>query len=207
MGNVQGTAPTIAVVDDDAGIRDALSTTLSLEGFRVATYADGASFLSSSSMLRPDAVLLDIRMPGMDGIAVLHRMREQHYEVPTFVLSGHATIPLAVEAIRAGAYDVVEKPIDAADMVERLRRALSEHHEPASKASVEANFPGRDLLTKREQDVLAQIIRGASNKEAAKALGISHRTIEIHRARLMEKLDARNAADLTRIVLSGGQPR
>src|SRR5690606_31671704 len=133
-------------------------------------------------------------------------LNAQHYEAPIFIISGQGDIPMAVEAIKHGALDFIEKPFDADTVLTRVREAVAawreRHQDGSMKDVMTLQFPGHDLLTPREREVLAQITGGASNKEAGRKLGISPRTIEVHRARIMEKLGARNAADLVRIVLT-----
>jgi two-component system, LuxR family, response regulator FixJ len=198
----------IFVVDDDPAIRDALSIVFTLEGYHVTSFSDGSSFLAASRARTPECIVLDVHMPGRTGIDILKELNAQHYPAPIFVISGQGDIPMAVEAIRHGALDFVEKPFDADAVVGRVRNAIdawARRSGNGSGAALSPNFPGYDLLTPREREVLSQIAQGASNKEAGRHLGISPRTIEVHRARIMEKLGAKNAADLVRIVLSEGR--
>jgi two-component system, LuxR family, response regulator FixJ len=196
----------IFIVDDDPTVRDALSVVFSLEGYHVSGFADGTSFLAAARARSPACIILDVHMPGRSGMDILKELNAQHYEAPIFIISGKADIPMAVDAIKNGARDVIEKPFDASTVVASVRDAIDAvaRREAAAQANdaPSADFPGRDLLTPREREVLALITSGASNKEAGRELGISPRTIEVHRARIMEKLGAKNAADLVRIVLS-----
>jgi len=147
-----------------------------------------------------------VQLPGASGLDLLRRLDAQHYPAPILVISGHGDIPTAIEAIRNGALDFIEKPFEAAALVARVRNAIDAWHSGNRKDSILArDFSGHERLTARERDVLEQIAQGASNKEAGRDLGISPRTIEVHRARIMEKLAAKNAADLMRIVLRGGR--
>jgi FixJ family two-component response regulator len=144
----------------------------------------------------------------MSGLDILRELNAQQYAAPIFIISGVGDIPMAVEAIKNGALDFIEKPFDAATVVTRVREAVEAWARRAKSDSGTAllsAFPGHDLLTSRERDVLAQIAAGSSNKQAGRELGISPRTIEVHRARIMEKLGAKNAADLVRIVLTEGR--
>jgi two-component system, LuxR family, response regulator FixJ len=194
----------IAVVDDDPAVRDALATVFALEGFKVDTYSNGMAFLAARGQSKPAAVLMDVQMPGKSGIDILRELRSPNHEPPIFIITGHGTISLAVEAIKAGAFDMIEKPFDSTTVVNRVAAALQAKSQAAGDpASVEAmDFPGRETLTPRERQVLAEIVAGQSNKQAGRDLGISPRTIEVHRARIMEKLGAKNAADLARLVFS-----
>ncbi len=197
----------IYIVDDDPAVRDALSVVFELEGFDVAAYDSADSFLEKVRTSEPACVLVDVHMPGKSGIDLLKMLIAQNYAAPIFIISGQADIPMAVSAIKLGAHDFIEKPFDADTVVERIRSAINssgkDRQNDAVKGTVAAEFAGKHLLTPRELEVLGQITGGASNKEAGRQLGISPRTIEVHRARIMEKLNARNAADLVRIVLTG----
>ncbi|QCI66619.1 response regulator transcription factor [Phreatobacter stygius] len=195
----------IFVVDDDPAVRDALSVVLSIEGFTVSGFADGATFIAATRGQTPACVILDVHMPGRSGLDILKELNAHHYPAPIFIISGQGDIPMAVDAIKHGALDFIEKPFDADTVVSRVRDAIhtTERRAAAPAATLlRPNFPGTDLLTPREREVLGQIAAGASNKEAGRHLGISPRTIEVHRARIMEKLGAKNAADLVRIVLT-----
>jgi FixJ family two-component response regulator len=195
----------IHIVDDDPAVRDALSVVFSLEGYHVTGFADGNSFLSAARNRQPACIILDVHMPGRSGLDILKELNAKNYPVPIFIISGQGDIPMAVDAIKNGALDFIEKPFDADTVVRRVRDAIeaAERREAAGGSQdLLAQFPGSDLLTPREREVLSLIAAGASNKEAGRHLGISPRTIEVHRARIMEKLGAKNAADLVRIVLS-----
>ncbi|MCZ0734613.1 response regulator transcription factor [Phreatobacter sp. AB_2022a] len=195
----------IFVVDDDPAVRDALGVVLSMEGFSVTGFADGASFLATARSQVPACVILDVHMPGRSGLDILKELNAHHYPAPIFIISGQGDIPMAVDAIKHGALDFIEKPFDADTVVSRVREAIDLSARRAAAPTtpiLRQSFPGAELLTPREREVLGQIAGGASNKEAGRHLGISPRTIEVHRARIMEKLGAKNAADLVRIVLT-----
>lgn len=198
----------VFLVDDDSAVRDALSVTFRLEGFQARGFADGASFLEVARVNVPAAILLDVKMPGTSGIDILKELDAQNYPAPIFMISGHGDIPMAVEAIRKGAIDFLEKPFDARTVVARVREAIKVQEQRASNSEpgpLDLSCYGHEQLTRREREVLAEIADGASNKEAGVRLGISSRTIEAHRARIMEKFNAKNAADLMRIVLTGNR--
>jgi FixJ family two-component response regulator len=186
----------IFVVDDDPTVRKALFITFSLEGYQVSAFPDGESFLRAAQQRVPACVILDVYMPGRSGLEILKDLKAESYEAPILVISARGDIPLAVEAIKSGAFDFIEKPFDPDAFVERVREAIS----TGAKWRASKNAFG-DLLTPREFDVLQQIASGLSNKEAGQRLGISWRTVEVHRARIMEKFGAKNSADLIRIVL------
>lgn len=196
-------AEAIYIVDDDPAVRDALSVLFNMEGYVVETFSDGDTFVTSASKAVPACVMLDVHMPGRSGIEILKALNAENYPAPIFIISGQGDIPMAVEAIRNGAFDFVEKPFSAETVLDRVKEAIAamKQRQPAEAA---LSFQGAEMLTRRELEVLKEITDGASNKEAGRTLGISPRTVEVHRARIMEKLGARNAADLVRIVL--GRP-
>ena len=193
----------VYVVDDDPAVRDALGTILSLEGFGVTGFAEGTSLVSAAQGHMPDCIILDVAMPGHSGLDLLRILKATSCTAPVFAMSGQANIPMAVDAIKSGALDFFEKPFDAEVLVDRVRAAIATRERGRAEAPpLGSHFPGMNLLTAREREVLERIAGGSSNKEVGRALGISPRTVEVHRARIMEKLGARNAADLVRIVLT-----
>jgi len=197
----------IFVVDDDPGVRAALSAVFSREGYRVTCFVDGTSFLAAARARTPACIVLDVHIPGRPGLEVLKELNAQNYAAPIFMISGRGDIPMAVDAVKNGAFDFIEKPFRGSDVVARVREAIEalvRRRTNDEVANLEFNIPAdREPLTPRECEVLAQFVAGASNKEAGRQLGISPRTIEVHRARIMEKLGARNIADVIRIVMSG----
>jgi FixJ family two-component response regulator len=201
---VERTMSEIFIVDDDASVRTALALILSSEGFEVTGFPDGDSFLSAARSRTPDCVLIDVHLPGRSGIELLKVLDAQHYPAPIFVISAHGDIPTAVDAIRRGALDFIEKPFDPLSVVARLRDAIAARRHSSADSILAPDFPGHERLTAREREVLERIARGASSKEASRELAISPRTVEVHRARIMEKLGAKNAADLVRVVLGKG---
>jgi len=195
----------IFVVDDDQSVCAALSVVLGGEGFRVTAFPEGEDFLAATRSRTPLCVLIDVNLPGRSGVELLKALDAQRYPAPVFVISGQGDIPTAVEAIRNGALDFIEKPFDPATVVTRVRNAIEAWRNAESDLTVlSRDFPGHERLTARERQVLERIARGASSKEAGRELAISPRTVEVHRARIMEKLGAKNAADLMRIVLGRG---
>lgn len=194
----------IFIVDDDPSIHAALSIVLGAEGFEVTNFPEGEAFLLAARSRTPACVLIDVHLPDGSGLDLLKKLDATRYPAPVFVISGRGDIPTAVEAIRNGARDFIEKPFDPVAVVKRVREAVQawQNHSEADNI-LARDFPGHERLTAREREVLGRIAQGASNKEAGRELGISPRTIEVHRARIMEKLAAKNAADLMRIVLRG----
>ena len=193
----------VAVVDDDGSVRDALSLLLRIEGFTSRTFEDGHSFIEAAPSLSPACVVLDLHLPGWSGMEVLRQLALLKISAPVIMMSGRSDIALAVEAMKNGALDFLEKPFVASTMIDRIRDAVLGHRRTSDAAIAGlANVASLHLLTGRERDVLGLLAYGASNKEAGRRLGISPRTIEVHRARIMDKLGARNSADMMRIVLS-----
>jgi FixJ family two-component response regulator len=199
----------IFVVDDDPAVRETLSVVLSAAGYQVICFADGAALLPVARTRTPSCILLDVHIPGKSGLDILKELRGEDYPAPIFMISGQGDIGMAVGAIKNGALDFIEKPFRGNDIVARLDEAIEAYarrqagHSASAIASL--HFPGREPLTRREREVLEQFVSGASNKEAGRHLGISPRTIEDHRANIMKKLGARNAADLIRMVMSASR--
>ena len=196
----------IYIVDDDPSVRTALTIIFNVEGFATTAFADGDTFLSAARARIPGCVLLDVHLPGVSGIELLKQMDAAHYPAPVLMISGLGDIATAVEAMRNGALDFIEKPFAAAAVVARVHDAMRAWQKSGDDDDELArDFPGHERLTAREREVLRRIARGASNKEAGRELGISPRTIEVHRARIMDKLGAKNAADLVRIVMTAAR--
>jgi len=199
----------IFVVDDDPAVRETLSIVLSAGGYQVVCFADGAALLAVARTRTPSCILLDVHIPGKSGLDVLKELHGEDYPAPIFIISGQGDIAMAVSAIKNGALDFIEKPFRGNEIVARLNEAIDAYARRQSQNSAakaeSLYFPGREPLTRREREVLERFAAGASNKEAGRELGISPRTIEDHRANIMKKLGARNAADLIRIVLTASR--
>ena len=192
----------VHIVDDDAAVRDSLSFTLSASGLATRAYASALEFLALAADLQPGLVITDVRMPGMTGLELVSRLKEVGVHHPVIVLTGHADVGMAVDAMKAGIVDFIEKPFDDAALlnaVETARQRLrGEAGRQAERADIEARIT---QLTGREKDVFEAIVAGESNKSAALKLGISPRTVEIYRANVMEKMRARTLSDLVRMAL------
>ena len=195
----------IFIVDDDPMVRDVLSEVFAQAGYRAISFVDGASFIAAARERIPSCVILDIYMPGRSGLEILKDLDAPNYPAPIFIASGRGDVRSAVEAIKSGAFDFIEKRLDAQSLVGRVadaitaRAQLRQNREDAE--SLPQSFPGSDLLTRREREVLTLIVASATNREAATSLGISQRTVEIHRAHIMHKLGAKNSVDLARKVM------
>jgi FixJ family two-component response regulator len=196
----------IFIVDDDDNMRDLLTAILSLEGFDVVSFADGETFLKKAAGRVPVCLFLDVVMPGRSGMEILKELSARKYESPIFLISARDETPVVIEALKSGARDFLPKPFDPYTAVERVRDAVeiwNGREEKQSSAGLEAKeFPGHVRLTRREAEVLAQIVQGVSSKEISKTLGIGKRTVDNFRMNIMRKLGAKNIADLVRIIMS-----
>src|SRR5579871_4342304 len=165
----------IFIVDDDPAIRELLSIVFSREGFEVARFADGSAFLAAARTRSPACIILDVHIPGKSGLDILRELSAQDYPVPIFIMSGKGDIPMAVEAVKNGALDFIEKPFRGGDVVASVRDAISADRRlkrnEAGPKRASFHFPNREPLTPREQDVLALLVSGATNKEAGQELG------------------------------------
>jgi len=205
-GNSNTARPTIFIVDDDAAVRDALKLLLRSVGQAVETYASAQEFLEGYGEDRPGCLVLDIRMPGMSGLELQQKLNEKHSILPIIFITGHGDVPMAVEAMQAGAVDFIQKPFRDQDLIDRINQALEK--DGANRAALgERNDIRRRLetLTPREREVLDLVVHGKANKVIAGDLNLSQRTVEIHRARVMEKMQASSLAHLVRMVLEVGQ--
>ncbi|MEZ5931620.1 MAG: response regulator FixJ [Alphaproteobacteria bacterium] len=195
----------ISIVDDDEAVRDSLEALLLAEGFAVIGFSSAEAFLAEGDASSADCCLLDVRMPGMDGLTLLRKLGEMGVTVPIVVMTGHGDVPMAVKAMKLGAADFIEKPFDARTMLATIRTALKTWRTPPPAATVDPALAERlGRLTPREREVLEELVAGRSNKEVGLELGISPRTVEIHRARLMEKMAADSLAHLVRLALEAG---
>jgi RNA polymerase sigma factor (sigma-70 family) len=190
---------TVFLIDDDPGVRDALTLLLSLKGLSTQPFATADSFIEAYRPERAGCVLTDLRMPGMTGLELQAELAARHIEVPLVVLTAHGDVPTARAALKNGAFDFLEKPVDDAQLVEVLRNALRVDRERRAAVTARATTDRRiERLTKREREILELIAAGHQNREIATQLGISARTVEVHKARIMEKLECRSLAELMR---------
>jgi FixJ family two-component response regulator len=196
---IDAAKPVVLVVDDNAGIRSALRRLLISSNLSVELYSSGAELLADARFDRPGCLVLDIGMPGMSGLEVQTELKHRKVMLPIVFLTGTAEIPIAVAAMREGATDFVEKPFDNEDLVARVRRAIDIHeHGRRNAAERETIVVCLQTLTPREREVMELVVAGRTNKEIARLVDASHRTIEIHRSHLMEKMRAPSLAELVR---------
>lgn len=194
--------PVIHVVDDDAAVRDSLSFVLRTADLDVCSYASAAELLAATDQLAPGLIITDVRMPNMTGLELVEALKQRGLRHPIIVLTGHADVAMAVEAMKSGVVDFLEKPFDDNALLTAVRRGLGMQTSLAAASSERAQVLDRLAhLTARERDVFNAVAAGESNKSAAQLLGISPRTVEIYRANVMEKMQARTLADLVRMSL------
>ncbi len=193
---------TIFIVDDDEAIRDSLDVLLKTVDLNTTTFSSGDEFLEAYDPGWEGCILLDIRMPGTSGMEVQKRLVDSGCSMPIIFITGHGDIPMAVEAMHIGAFDFIQKPFRDQDLLDRIDQALTtsdeQEQQSARKKKAQNQF---QTLTPREQEVMQFVVHGSANKVIAMDLGVSQRTVEIHRARVMEKMQARSLAELVRMSL------
>jgi two-component system response regulator FixJ len=195
----------VYVVDDDEAVRDGLSGLLDAGGYTCRTFSSAQDFLQAAPTLRPGCLIADIRMPGMDGLELQRRLVEQSLPFPLIVVTGHGDVPLAVRAMKAGALDFIQKPFAAKAILESTKNAMTQVAEPQQLDALEVAAKARvDSLSRREREVLQGLLSGLPNKSIAYELGISPRTVEVHRGRVMQKMGARSLSELVRLGLAAG---
>lgn len=193
---------TVHVVDDDDAVRRSLRLLLKSVGLLTIAYASAQEFLAAWDSDQPGCLVLDVRMPGMSGIELQAELNQRGAIIPVIFISGHGDIPMAVEAIQHGAFDFLQKPFRDQDLIDRVQRALASDTEHRQVLQQRETLRQRfESLTPREQEVLQLVTQGKANKVMAGDLGVSQRTVEIHRARVMEKMGAHSLAQLVRMVL------
>jgi two-component system response regulator FixJ len=198
----------VFVVDDDAGVRDSLVMLLRVAGFGVQPFDSAVRFLADAQPAAGDCLIADIRMPDMDGLALQQELIRRGSRLPVIIVTGHGDIPLAVQAMKAGAVDFLEKPFAREALLAAVTRALDRAAEPAVSHQSRQEIASRvAVLTEREREVFELVVAGKLSKEIAFELGTSPRTIEIHRARVMQKMQARTVQDLVRMAISANADR
>lgn len=194
--------PTAYLVDDDSAIRDSISLWLGMRGIRCAAYESAEGFLSE---VQPDwrgCVLIDLQLEGIDGLQLQAELAARNITLPLIFVTGHGDVSTTRDALKAGALDFIEKPVDNERLVELVEAAMAKDAEAAQRQEQVALVAGRlQRLTQREREVMEQVVAGRHNREIAADLGISPRTVEVYKARLMDKLDVRRVADLVKLVV------
>jgi FixJ family two-component response regulator len=190
------------VVDDDAGVRNAMRTLLKSVGLASQLHASAQEFLAAYNPSQPGCLVLDIRMPGMSGLELQQELNVRGATIPVIFMTGHGDVPMAVEAMQHGAFDFLQKPFRDQDLLDRIQKAIARDARLRQSLGEHAKIRARlATLTDREREVLDLMILGKQNKAVAQDLGVSPRTIEIHRARVMEKMNAESVAELVRMML------
>ena len=196
---------TVFVVDDDAAVRSALKLLLNTVGLKASCHETAAAFLAQFDPRAPGCAVLDVRMPGMSGLELQQALNERGAILPVIFITGHGDVPMAVEALQHGAFDFLQKPFRDQELLDRIQRALQKDREMraalARKDEIRERF---ESLTPREREILDLMTRGRPNKLMAADLSLSQRTVEIHRARVMEKMNAHSVAELVRMMLDLG---
>jgi two-component system, LuxR family, response regulator FixJ len=196
---------TVHVIDDDEAVRHSLAFLLRAAKFDVKTYDSAIAFLESLPGMPVGCVITDVRMPGISGIDLLKRLHALKFAIPVIVITGHADVPLAVEAMKTGAIDFLEKPFDDEVLLASIRAAFERQEGDTSRQALRTEVEGRiAALSNREREVLMGLVAGRANKQIAFDLGISPRTVEIYRANLMTKMQAASLSDLVRMALLAG---
>ena len=196
------TEPKVYVVDDDEAMRDSLKWLLESRGLKVEPYASAEAFLQAFNSDFSGCLVLDVRMPGMSGMDLHERLQARASTLPVVFITGHGDVPMAVSALKKGAADFIEKPFNDRDMLALVESCMKQDRAAAAKRAESASVTLRlDSLTQREREVLGLIVAGKLNKQIADGLGISIKTVEVHRSRVMEKMGANSVAELVQLVL------
>ena len=196
----------VYIVDDDEAMRDSLAWLVESQGFDVTAYDSAEAFLAACRDDMAGCLVLDVRMPGMSGLELYERLNARHCTLPVVFITGHGDVPMAVAALKKGAVDFIEKPFGDQDMLRLIRQCLERDREDRDRRRQEAAVARRlESITGREREVMELVIAGKLNKQIADALNISIKTVEVHRARIMEKMGVRSVAELVQAVMSRRQ--
>jgi two-component system, LuxR family, response regulator FixJ len=196
---------TVYVVDDDDALRDSLDFLLAAAGFTVEVFESASGFLGALARARVGCLITDIRMPDMDGLELLRRVKRDRPWLPVIMMTGHGDVPLAVEAMKLGANDFVEKPFEDQRLIDTIRAAMASAADALEGEAVSAQIMSRvAALSQRERQVLEGLVTGLSNKAIARDYGISPRTVEVYRANVMTKMQAANLSELVRLAMRAG---
>jgi RNA polymerase sigma factor (sigma-70 family) len=196
------TEPRVHIVDDDEAMRDSLKWLLESRGLKVELYASAEAFLRSFNNSYCGCLVLDVRMPGMNGLDLYEQLQARASTLPVIFITGHGDVPMAVSALKKGAADFIEKPFNDQDMLSLIESCMTQDSAAAAKRAESASVTQRlDRLTQREREVLDLVVAGKLNKQIADELGISIKTVEVHRSRVMQKMGANSVAELVQLTL------
>ena len=199
--------PLIRVIDDDDAMRRSWAFLIEGEGWEVATYPSALAFLSANDFARPGCLLLDIRMPRMSGLELQDVLRDRNVDLPIIFITGHGDVDMAVRGLKSGAVDFLQKPVDDRKLLEVINSAVLKNMNARRSDAELASFRTKlESLTQREREVIRMVAQGASNKAVAEGLGISEKTVQVHRGSAYRKLEIHNAAEIARLLMRCGDP-
>jgi FixJ family two-component response regulator len=191
----------VHIVDDDAAVRDSLTLLLRTVGLSSRSYASGDEFLAAYAPRRVECLVADVRMPGLSGLELQQELAERHLDIPIIFITGHGDIPMAVKTMKSGAIDFIQKPFRDQDLLDRINQALQiAQSSQEARREISTIQERVNTLTPREREVMDKVVKGCANKVIALDLGVSQRTVELHRARVMQKMGARSLAELVRLA-------
>ena len=192
---------TVFVVDDDASVRKALARLIRSAGMKAQAFPTAEAFLAESHVAPASCLVLDVRLPGLNGLQLQEALNQKGYPLAIIFITGHGDVPMSVRAMKAGAVDFLQKPFEDSDLLDAIRRAIARSRDAFAKQAESARVQGRyDTLTPREREVLSLVVAGRLNKQIAGELGAAEKTIKIHRGRVMAKMQAASLADLVRMA-------
>ena len=195
--------PTVFIVDDEEAVRDSLQWLLESSGLSVALFDSAEAFLSSYQPDQPGCLVVDVRMPGMSGLELQEHLAAQHYSIPVIFITGHGDVPMAVQAVKHGAVDFLEKPFNDKELLQIIQRCLEQDRQHRERKQLSDNTSNRlASLTPREREVMQLVVAGKLNKQIADQLNISIKTVEAHRAKVMEKAGVNSLAELVQLVMA-----
>lgn len=193
----------VYIIDDDEAVRQSLLWLLDSVGLKVITFSDAYQFLEQKSFHRPGCIVTDVRMPGISGLELQLQLKERQIDMPVIIITGHGDVTMAVRAMKAGAFEFIEKPFNDQFFVECVQKALAEDKVTTARKKLQMDINARiKSLTQREVEVLDGVVEGLSSRQIGENLGISGKTIEVHRSKMMVKMGANSIADLVRMVMS-----
>ena len=199
--------PLIRIIDDDSAVHSSWSFLLSGENYECAEYSAAGTLLASADLRRPGCILLDVRMPSMSGLELQNKLKDIGCDLPIVFVSGHGDIDMAVNAVKNGAFDFIEKPPKESRLIDTIEAAVARNKAMRRDQAEVADFKSRlEQLTQREREVIRMVAQGYSNKEVAAEFGISEKTVQVHRGSAYRKLDLHNAAEIARLLLLSGDP-